>query len=272
VTDDIVTKPAATRPSPPPPRISFYRMIPAGRPPMRADRSAAGSLPTRAFRFCEPARTASGFGYYIFPPINFSLIWDGHEIAWTYDGAEEWLPLKTAQFPHYASYFDERAPEAIRGFSPPFVSALQEAGLAQVWTGLFARTQPGWSTLVRPCPNLPRSGPYELFEGVIETDRWFGPLITNMRLTKTNVPVQFDVDYPIFQVQPVPREALDDAALNNFGIVADLESLSPEDWDDYYDTVVRPNVTENRPRGAYAAEARKRLRDEGRAAPKDGVE
>ena len=32
----------------------------------------------------------------------------------------------------------------------------------------------------------------------------------------------------------------------------------PEDWDDFYDTVVRPNVQEDRPRGQYAAAARKR--------------
>jgi hypothetical protein len=38
--------------------------------------------------------------------------------------------------------------------------------------------------------------------------------------------------------------------------------MTPKDWDDYYDTVVRPNVQVNRPRGQYAAAARKR-----RAAP-----
>ena len=34
------------------PRVTFYRMIPDARLPQRADRSAAGSLPTRAFRYC----------------------------------------------------------------------------------------------------------------------------------------------------------------------------------------------------------------------------
>lgn len=251
------TEPAATGP-----RLTFYRMIPAGRPPMRADRSAAGSLPTRAFRYCEPVRTASAFGYYVFPPINFSVMWDGHDVTWTYEGIEEWLPLKAAQFPYFAGHFNERVPEEIRGFSPPFITALQEPGLLQVWTGLIVRTQPGWSALVRPCANIPRTNAYELYEGVIETDHWFGPLITNMRLTKTDVPISFDVDFPLFQVQPLPREALEEPALNGFGIVPDLESLQPEDWDSFYDTVVRPNVTVNRPRGAYAAAARRRLKDE----------
>ena len=60
-----------------PPRIIFHRLIPQARLPQRADRSAAGTLPTRAFRYCEPVVTASAFGYYVFPPFNFSLMWDG---------------------------------------------------------------------------------------------------------------------------------------------------------------------------------------------------
>jgi hypothetical protein len=244
------------------PRITFYRLIPGARLPQRADRSAAGSLPTRAFRYCEPVVTASAFGYYIFPPINFTVLWDGHEISWAYEGSNESLPLTHAQFPYFASHFDERAPEEVRGFSPPFLSALQEPGLMQLWCGLVARTAPGWSLLVRPCANLPRGGAYEMFEGVIETDRWFGPLITNMRLTKTNVPIEFSRDFPVLQVQPVPREALDDAALNNFEVVPDMESMTPEDWDDYHATVVRPMAMANRPRGEYATTARKRRKTE----------
>jgi Family of unknown function (DUF6065) len=246
-----------------PHRIVFHRLIPTARMPQRADRSAAGTLPTRAFRYCEPVVTASAFGYYVFPPFNFSLMWDGLEISWTYPDADGWLPLKTAQFPHFAAYFDERAPEEIRGFSPPFLGAFQEPGLLQMWSGLVARTAPGWSLLVRPCANLPRHGGYELYEGIIETDRWFGPLITNLRLTKTGVPIEFRADFPLLQVQPLPREVLDEAGQNDYEIVPTMEQLSPEDWDDFYDTVVRPNVMEKRPRGQYAAAARKRRKGEG---------
>ena len=133
----------------------------------------------------------------------------------------------------------------------------------QVWTGLVARTAPGWSLLVRPCANLPRHGAYELYEGVIETDRWFGPLITNMRLTQTGVPIEFRPDFPLLQVQAIPREALEERGLNDYEIVPDLNGLRPEDWDAFYDTVVRPNVAEQRPRGQYAAAARKRRKGEG---------
>lgn len=246
------------------PRITFHRFIPQARLPQRADRAAAGTLPTRAFRYCEPVVAASAFGWYVFPPISFQLIWDGHEVFWKYDGGpEEWMPLKTAQFPGYAAYFDEKVPDEIRGFSPPFVGALTEPGLIQLWTGLIARTAPGWSLLVRPCANLPRTGAYEMYEGIIETDRWFGPLITNMRLTKTDTPIEFRADYPVLQVQALPREALEDGPQNNYGIVPDIDHLRPEDWDDFYDTVVRPNVAEKRPKGEYAAAARRRAKGEG---------
>ncbi len=244
-------------------RVVFHRFIPSARMPQRADRAAAGTLPTRAFRYCEPVVTASAFGYYVFPPISFSLLWDGTMIKWTYDGAGEWLPLSAAQFPHFAEHFDIHAPEGIQGFSPPFLGALQESGQVQMWTGLVAQTAPGWSLLVRPCANLPRKPGIEMYEGVIETDRWFGPLITNFRITRTDIPIEFAADFPLLQVQVLPREALDDSGQNNYEITPDITYLSGEDWDAYYDTVVRPNTAEHRPRGHYATASRKRRKAEG---------
>lgn len=244
--------------------VSFFRLVPTARFPQRADRSAAGSLPTRAFRYCEAATSAAGFGYYLFSPIGFSVQWDGHEIIWTYDGANEWIPLRgSAQFPGFRDHFDAVAPQEIKEFSPPFLGAMQEPGLLQIWTGLVVRTAPGWSLLVRAPANLPRGGAWEPYEGIVETDHWFGPLITNVRLTKTNVPIDFRPDYPLLQAQPIPRHVYEDATLNNYEIVPDLAQLTPEDWDDYYDTVVRPNSQIVRPRGQYAAAARKRRATEG---------
>ncbi len=244
------------------PLVTFYRFVPQARIPQRADRSAIGTMPTRAFRYCEAIVTASALGYYIFPPITFSLMWDGTDVIWTWEGQSDWHPLHVAQFPGFRETFDAAVPEEIREFSPPFLGAMQEPGIVQMWSGLVARTAPGWSLLIRPLANLPRSQSFELYEGVVETDRWFGPLFTNMRLTKTNVPIEFRADYPMFQVQPIPREMYDDGALNNYTVNPAMENLTPEDWDDFYDTVVRPNVQENRPRGQYATAARKRRKDE----------
>jgi hypothetical protein len=256
---------AAETPAVKPKLVTFHRLIESARMPQRADRSAAGSLPTRAFRYCEAATSAAAFGYYLFPPIGFSIQWDGYDMMWTFEGAGDWFPLKSVQFPGFRDHFDSLAPAEIKEFSPPFLSALQEPGLIQVWTGLIARTAPGWSLLVRAPANLPRGGGWEPYEGIVETDHWFGPLITNLRITKTNVPIDFKPDFPFIQVQPIPRHVYEDATLNNYEIVPELAQFTPEDWDDYYDTVVRPNSQVVRPRGQYAAAARKRRGAEGAA-------
>jgi len=246
----------------PGPLVRFHRLIDGARLPERADRSAGGLLPTRAFRYCEAVTTASAFGYYVFPPISFSLMWDGGAIIWTYDGAEDWYSLGTAQFPHFSARFDQVAPEPVRGYSPPFVAALPEPGVVQVWSGLLARTRADWSLLLRAPANIPRNGGYDLFEGIVETDRWFGPLFTNVRLTRTDTPVAFDADVPLFQAQPLHRSVYSDDRLNDFACTPDLEALSARDWDDYRATVVKSGPPALTPLGHNATEVRRRRRSE----------
>jgi hypothetical protein len=169
--------------TPPPPLVTFHRLIEDGRPPERADRSALGTLPTRAYRHCEAVAAASGFGWYLFPPTTLSLLWDGSagQILWTCAAlGGVCLALDdAAQFLGFAARFDAAAPPEVRGFSPPFLTALREPGTVQIWSGLIARTAPGWSLLIRPPANLPRLPGLDAYEGLVDTDRWFGPLFTN---------------------------------------------------------------------------------------------
>src|SRR5262249_37654224 len=55
----------------------FYRLIPDAPVPRPADRSADGTLPVNAYRYCEAIASASAFGWYMYPPLSFSLWWDG---------------------------------------------------------------------------------------------------------------------------------------------------------------------------------------------------
>jgi hypothetical protein len=242
------------------PLLTFYRFVSECRLPQRADRSAGGSIPTRGFRYCEPITTASAFGWYVFPPMSFSVMWDGAtDIVWTFKGADGWYALDAAQFPNFAEQFDRIAPADIRGFSPPFLGAMKAPpGGIQLWSGLAARTAPGWSLLVRPPANLARSLGYECWEGLIETDRWFGPLFTNIRLTRTNVPIEFDANFPFLQVQPIHRSSYG-PALDQVDIVTDLSELEPADWDAFRATVVKP-IMDNPERqpGHYATGVRRR--------------
>jgi hypothetical protein len=242
------------------PAVTFYAAIPGCRAPIPADPSALGTLPARGFQYCEALRAAASFGWYVFPPIEFTLQWDGSQIFWTYRGARAWYLLTSAQFPGYRAVFDRAAPRRLRGYSPPFLTTALEPGIVQVWTGLLIESAEDWSVLVRPPANLPRSSAYDLYEGIVETDRWFGPLFINIRLVKTDVPIEFGTETPLLQVQPLHRSLYAAERSSAFELVSDLSQFPPRAWSRYETTIVRPNLDPRRPVGAYAAAARRRRR------------
>jgi hypothetical protein len=242
-----------------PPIVHFHRLIEGARPPQRADRSAIGTLPTRAFRYCEPVRSATGFGWWVFPPTDLRILWDGHDIFWHHATLHDWLPLQpSAQFPWFADRFDASAPEMLKGCSPPFLTALPEPGTLQIWTGLMVRTAPDWSLLVRAPANLPCPGGHVAFEGIIESDRWFGPLFINLRLTRTHAPIRLRADFPLVQVQPLPRSVYGEATLSASRFTGDMDGFAAQDWADYHKSIALPNADPDRPFGAYAVASRKR--------------
>jgi hypothetical protein len=240
------------------PLVEFFQMVPNLRPPARADRAVGGVIPARALRYCEAITSASAFGWYVFLPISFKVVWDGHDMLWTYEGVQEWLPLthEAVQYPHFREQFDEIAPASVRGFSPPFLTPSIQPGGLQVWTGCIAKSAPGWSLLVRGVANLP-SASYQMFEGIIETDHWFGPLFNNLRIIKTDIPVEFRSDVPFLQVQPVHKDVYADKFLQNYA-VKNFNQLSRQDWDAFQRTVVVPNTDPDRRLGHYAVSVRKR--------------
>jgi hypothetical protein len=241
------------------PLVQFFQMVPNGISPRRADKSVGGVIPARALRYCEAITSASAFGWYVFLPINFKVVWDGHDMLWTYDGVDEWLPLTrdAVQYPGFTQLFDQHAPPDARGFSPTFLAPSIQPGQLQIWTGCIAKTAPGWSLLVRGVANLSHSASYHMLEGIVETDNWFGPLFNNVRLLKTDVPIDFRSDIPFLQVQPVRKTDYADKPLQNFKVNT-LDDLSAEDWQAFHRTVVTPNTAPDRKRGQYAVAARKR--------------
>jgi hypothetical protein len=241
------------------PIVRFHQMTTSGRAPMRAERSACGTLPARAVRYCEALTSATAFGWWLFPPMDLDLLWDGAEIFWRHDAAPDWMPLlPSAQLPDYAAEFDACAPDGLKGCSPPFLTSLPEPGSLQLWTGLIARTAPDWHLLVRAPANMPGTGGISLFEGIVETDRWFGPLFTNMRFTRSHMPVRLRADYPLVQVQPLPRSNYGNETLSRMDITHGPAELLPEHWEAYRTTIVEPNSRPDRPFGAYATDARKK--------------
>ena len=240
------------------PLAEFFQVVPNSRPPRRADKSVGGVIPARALRYCEAITSASAFGWYVFLPLAFKVVWDGHDMLWSYEGVDEWLPLTrdAVQYPGFSETFDRAAPPGMRGFSPPFLTPSIQPGGLQVWTGCIAKTAPGWSLVVRGVANLSKSLSYQMFEGIVETDNWFGPLFNNVRILKTDTPIEFRADTPFLQVQPVRKEFYADKFLQNFA-VKELGQLSPENWEAFHRTVVIPNTAPDRRRGQYAVAVRK---------------
>lgn len=234
--------------------VRFYRIIEAAPAPVRADRSAGGTLPTRASRFCDPVTSAAGFGWWLFPPVELQLYWDGSRIFWTWPDADGWLELDAAQFPDLGPAFDAVAPITLAGTTPPFLTALPEAGMVQLWTGLYARTAPDWSLLLRPPANLPPQSGFMPYEGIVEYDRWFGPVFTNIRLTSTHAPVRLRADRPLLQAQPLPRIAYAEPTLEAMQLVPSPDAFTPRDWDDY----ATSTIPAARELGQYAIAARRR--------------
>jgi len=224
-----------------PPLVTFHQFIESAHSPERADRSAGGTIPTRAFRYCEALTSASALGWYVFPPFPFSLLFDGSEIGWACPAFEGFIPLsRAAQFPYLSAKFDEIAPPWAKGFCPPFLSALKEPGTVQIWSGLMVRTARDTNLLVRPPVNMPRARGYEQYEGLVESDIWFGPLFTNIRLLRTDFPVAFSPSDPLFMAQPVQREAMSDGILNSFQ-VGRVQDFTEREWDAFRHSVVARN-------------------------------
>jgi hypothetical protein len=237
------------------PLCQFWRIMPGAPEPQRADPSANGSMPLRAYRYCEALRLASGFGWQLYPPINLSFCFDGTVVRWSYDGAADWQVLHAAQYPGFSAAFERLAPEPAKRLPPTCLGTTQEPGVVQIWSGYLARAAPGWGLLVRPPINVPRTQAFDYYEGLVETENWFGPLFINIRLTQTGAPVRLHVRTPLLQVQPLPHAAYRDPPF----AVAEPGDLSGADWQRYAATM-QPNRDQTRPLGHYAVDARKRRR------------
>jgi len=249
------------------PLIKFYRVLPALYPwrdptygkPRRAPPAGVGALPFKAVQYCEPSRLATSLGYYVFLPMTISICWlGGREFQWSWK-EDKWYHLTEEAFPHSFSLWDALAPDECKGFCPPFVSVNQDESL-QMWTGWFARTRPGYSSLIMPPLNLAPSPHYHIYSGIIETDRWFGPLFTNVQFKTRDVNVQFDATWPFVQVVPLARSAYAAKHFDNFALENTLSEDFP--WADYHRTLIAPRVTDKPEQGHYAKLTRRRAKRE----------
>jgi hypothetical protein len=64
--------------------FSIYKDAPL---PTPASTDLMGAMPVRAAQFCVPFKAASGLGFYVFPPADFAVRWDGQrsDVSWLDD-------------------------------------------------------------------------------------------------------------------------------------------------------------------------------------------
>ena len=242
------------------PLIRFRQLFSDAPAPCRADAGLSGTATLRAFRFCEPFTAASSFGWYVFPPMDFSLLWDGDLVYWKQDVADPWTELEAVLLPGFAEKYAAEAPASILSIgAPPFLGRGPESGIVQIWTGLVVETQPDWCSLVRPLANHPRDSRYEVMDGLMETDWWSGPLVTPLRLRKTDEPIRFRKRDPLYQIQPLPRVALEETLLDSFSVDKGLDKMDASSWE-ALESALRLREKDGDQIGAYKREARRRAR------------
>lgn len=250
--------------------VTFHRIFPAAIPPMRADNSALGTLPAGPFQYCEPVRTASAFGWYVFPPTDIRLRWDGSETL--YDAGGDWQPLVAEHISdQFIELWENHAPADLKERVPPFLSITFVPGIIQIWSGFFVSTAAGWSLLVRAPANLVPSRTFAHFEGLIETDEFKPcPLFINIRLLSTDREIVLPRLKPLFQAQPIQRQCYAEATLRyrDFDELAresgNAFGLTETDWQGIRRTIRSADPTDSSHKvGSYAVRARRRLKNDG---------
>jgi Family of unknown function (DUF6065) len=241
------------------PRARFLSYTALPMTPRPALRDAGGSLPIRAVRHCEAVTSACAFGWWLYPPLEAWLLWDGTTVFYSLDG-ESFDPLDdSCEFPGMAEQLAAHAPPDIEPIASALFTALPEPGIVQVSLGVIASTAPGWSLLLRRPANLPLFGGYDTLEGIVETDLWRAPLFINLRLTRTHSPIRLHTMAPLVQAQPLPRWLYQPAIMRDLRC-GGLAEMTAADWSQWNARFVEPASRPLRPGGEYAGMIRKRSR------------
>lgn len=241
------------------PIAKFYRLVPSAPPIVAADATLDGSLPVRAVQYCDPVVSACGFGWHVRPPVDFALLFDGRSFLVSFNEGAAWHPLDECQIPGLRADHQRGARHEMAETLPPFLAALQESGIVQMWSGYFAATRRHWALSIGGVVNRFSSSAFDCMEGIVETDWWSGPLFTNLIFRQTNRPVFFSRRDPIFQVRPVLKSAYAKATRESAEVMLDADSFPDAAWRDYVRSATRDGTGSDH-KGWYAKCARQARR------------
>ncbi len=231
------------RPTLPAPVVEFYCMYDDMTPPKPASDTVGGFLPGRAKAYCPPVTAGSGFGWWLYPPADFALKWDGTRTEWSFiddmgEPTSNWRSLSGGvdivserQRSWVARLATIRGDDAATAAYPvgwPWLNAdPRSENTIELDLGVIARTSPGWALLVRGVPNWPSRG-VQMMDGIIETD-WYRSALGNiLRIMEPGVH-RFFRHIPCACVQPIPNVAFASSTMTSATIVTDPEVLLRDD-------------------------------------------
>lgn len=251
--------------------VEFFVFDAEARPPEPASPTVQGSLPSRSVQHCAPITDASGFGWYLFPPVDFALRFDGQALEFARLAGNEPGTWQSLAGGHPLALDEEqralqRAPDRFKAdfdvFDSPqgqfwFIDADPRAGnTCEITLAVTARTTPGWSLLIRQPGNWPHPPRHQVLEGVVDTE-WYGaklPVI--VRVPEPAHVVRFYRRLPIAVVQPVPRVAVEASRQSAGQVIRGIENFPDEAWARYIAS--RRRRLDGTGRGSYRAEQRRR--------------
>lgn len=194
----------------------------------------------------------------MFLPVRLSLLFENDNIYWSIDDFDSKYYLSDAiQYPNFSAEFREHATPDARDYSPPFLTRTNDADILQVWTGAFVKTQTGTASWVRSPVNIRQHPAYEVIEGVVETDWWFGPLFANIRLRKEGVPFTLSENHPFLQLLPFSKALNTEHSRSEPNVFSGLSTMTEKNWEDFTETI--PNRIKDGQRiGDYAITSRRK--------------
>ena len=193
--------------------------------------------------------------------MDVRLLWDGEQVFWSYGEDESWLPLSgtdsgAAQFPGFAATFDAMAPDGLRGYSPPFLTALPELGGVQ--SGPVCSREPALGGAWQ-CVHLLIFQPFRDWSPGRGLSRRISGSVRFLRMSDSPEPVYrytYRAQVPFLQVQPIPQLAYREEILAAF-VCSEASHLTSSDWDRLGD-VLLPHPDQSIRQGSYAVMVRKR--------------
>ncbi|MCF1485577.1 hypothetical protein B7W85_02490 [Allorhizobium ampelinum] len=187
-----------------------------------------GTLPSRAYQYCEGVAAASRQGWYVFPPVKFDLMWTGNEVVFRIGDDPDWSVLERFYLEDSVNGFLEIAPDPVKEYYPSFLDVFPEGNIVQICSGYALQSGKGVCYQVRGPVNLPMSGNVQYFEAIVDSSWYLSPLIINIRILQQDKPIHFPQHKPLMQIVPLPTSVLSKEHVE--AVTNRMENLDEDFW------------------------------------------